>query len=79
MKKVLISWNELEDALRENGTPEEPIAFIQDWFDAQPDASEMVKCYEESERLMKRLLEDIDNNIVNIKDDNPVYKCEGKK
>lgn len=32
-KKVLISWNELEDTLRENGTPEEPIAFMQDWFD----------------------------------------------
>lgn len=42
-KKVLISWNELEDTLRENGTPEEPIAFMQDWFEAQPDVHAISK------------------------------------
>lgn len=40
-KKVLISWNELEDALRECGVSDISIVFLQDWFEELPDVSEI--------------------------------------
>lgn len=61
MKKVLISWEELDKARYTNQIDG---LSLMEWFDAQPDVTDMVASYEASKRIMARALENLDASAV---------------